>query len=106
MTGVVIHKQRLPIFTETGDLSIFAPRGARILKIARQYPTEQTPFAWYACDPKQPEEPLLIHVFGTGQEVPAALLDGYLGTEIFHNGQLVIHFFRDPTIITPGGDHG
>ncbi|WPE19845.1 hypothetical protein [Shinella zoogloeoides] len=97
MAEFVIHKQKLPIFTSSEDLVIFAPYGARVLKISRQFPTDQTPYVWYACDPQQPDEAMLIHVFGTGQHVPVALLDGYLGTEIFHNGQLVLHFFRPPS---------
>lgn len=103
MTSLVIHKQKLPIFTSSDDLIITAPRGARVLKIARQFPNESTPYVWYACDPQEPDEPLPIHVYGTGAEVPDVLLDGYLGTEIFHNGQLVLHFFRDPANVAKGG---
>lgn len=96
MQRLVIHKQRLPIFAaRTDEISIQAPRGARILKLSRQYPDEPSPFVWYACDPTAPVEVLTIRIVGTGDVVPDALLDDYLGTEIFLDGRLVLHFFRD-----------
>lgn len=107
MGDLVIHKQRLPIFAaQTDVITINAPAGAKVLKIARQFSHEQSPYVWYACDPNAPLEPLPIFVAGTGGEIPADILGGYLGTEVFHDGQLVFHFFRAALKSAGGRDDG
>lgn len=93
----VIHKQRFEVFkAETDVLTLMLPAGSKVLRIARQWPNEQTPSIWYTCDPSQTVEPVKILVVGTGGEFPEIVEPGYLGTEIFHNGQLVLHFFLLP----------
>lgn len=91
----VIHKQSLEVFRAESDvLTLSLPVGAKVLRIARQYPREQTPQIWYACDHPSPEfETVRILMVGTGHQFPATVEPDYLGTEIFHEGQLVLHFF-------------
>jgi hypothetical protein len=92
----VIHKQKLPVFENplSDVITLQFPPFAKILKIARQYPHDPSPYVWYICNPKlAATEPVQILMVGTGHEFPATVSSGYLGTEIFHNGQLVLHFF-------------
>jgi hypothetical protein len=91
----VIHKQALEVFrADSDELTIMLPVGAKVLRIARQYPREETPQIWYACDhPSTASEPVRILMVGTGRAFPVHVEPDYLGTEIFHNGQLVLHFF-------------
>ena len=91
----VIHKQTLKIFEEPTDvLTLSLPIGAKVLRIARQYPREQSPSIWYTTDHPSPAfEPVRILMVGTGHQFPAHVEPDYLGTEIFHDGQLVLHFF-------------
>jgi len=91
---LTVHKQRFPVFEAHSDvITLQLPPFAKILKISRQYPHDQTPYVWYVCNPSLPPvQPYQILVVGTGHEF-AAPAGEYLGTEIFHNGQLVLHFF-------------
>lgn len=96
---MIIHKQKLDLFKreldENNCLTIQVPFCSRILRISRQYPDSQDPWVWYAFDERDKDrlEDCQIMVVGTGQP-----FDGrgktYLGTEFFHHGQLVLHFYR------------
>jgi len=91
---LTIHKQPLPVFDAQSDiLTIQVPQGAKILKIARQFPEFSEPCVWYACNPAMSTETIMILVVGTGHAFPECVLDDYLGTELFHGGSLVLHFF-------------
>lgn len=91
----VIHKQELPVFkAHSNIITLHLPPFARIVRVSRQYPGDPSVFVWYICDPSLPaDEAVRIGVFGTGHAFPAKIINDYLGTEIFDNGALVLHFF-------------
>lgn len=96
MADRVIHKDRLAIFSDTKDYyDIRLPVGAKILRLSKQYPGEESPYIWYSFDPStKASETVRIHMVGTGQAFEDTCAE-YLGTEIFHNGSLVLHFFKE-----------
>jgi hypothetical protein len=92
---LTIHKKRLPVFEAKSDvITLQLPPFAKILRISRQFSHDPSPYVWYICNPKlAASESVDILMVGTGGEFPAPAGE-YLGTEIFHDGQLVLHFFR------------
>lgn len=93
-----VHKQEFDLFRGASELRLELPRGCRVLRVSRQFETGPKTFVWYTT--KTPDmhgcETLTIHAVGTGQEFPASWQDFYIGTEIYHGGQLVFHFFAVP----------
>lgn len=75
-------------------IDIDVPSDSEVLHVSRQYPDESgIPYVWTIGTPSIPRKFLRIHVFGTGIPIPSGLKLKHIGTEIFHRGQLVLHFF-------------
>jgi len=94
-----IHKQKFDIFRGGQDkLRLDLPKGSRVLRVSKQYDGDDATFVWYST--KEPDmhgsEVLTVHAIGTGHEFPSSFLPFYIGTEIYHRGQLVLHFFAVP----------
>jgi len=100
MTSREIWKNPIDIFNMShSHIDIMVPEGSEVLHVSRQYPGEDAlPHIWTIGDPTKPLEPLRVHVFGTGIPIFDGPENGrttlkHIGTEIFHRGQLVMHFF-------------
>lgn len=96
---LTIWKEKLDIFKQLdadGVLYIDLPAGAKVLRVSRQFDHDETVFMWYACNPEAPRLTRAIFVVGTGHPFPDSILEHYIGTEIFHRGGLVLHFFLYP----------
>ena len=69
------------------------PKGTTILHIDKQ---RGNPCMWYECDTDAPRTTKTIHCYGTGNPMPdkddADL--AYLGTVIFRDDTLVLHFYE------------
>lgn len=69
--------------------SVFMPAGARILTVQMQ---GDTPTIWALVDPAKKPCDRLIHVFGTGWDIPKHI-DRYIGT--WQDGGFVWHLFEE-----------
>ncbi|QBQ72081.1 hypothetical protein Milano_059 [Agrobacterium phage Milano] len=90
-----IWKNPINIYTmPESHIDVMVPADSEVLHVSRQFPQDDSlPQVWTIGTPSKPREPLRIHVFGTGVPIPAGLKLKHIGTEIFHRGQLVLHFF-------------
>lgn len=87
-----IHKQPIPLFDGKSSWILKLPRGSRVVRLSQQYPHDPTPFIWYLFDKDAPLADYRIEALGTGPMGETGNME-FLGTEIFHGGGLVIHFF-------------
>lgn len=72
---------------------LYAPPGAEVLVFRNQH---EMASVWFLCDAKLPEVAMgEIRIMGTGHELAE---EGwrYIGTDLFHGGELVLHAFFRP----------
>lgn len=83
-----IYKYKLQI----EDFQVLTvPAGSKLLHIDKQ---GDDVCAWFMVNPTQKlQEHYHIHVFGTGHDVPAQIVDNYHTTLKFNNESVILHFF-------------
>lgn len=75
------------------DPDVILPKGAKILSVGVQH---QGIFLWALVNEEESTtERRLIHLFGTGHEIPETLNLLFLGTVFSDNAQLVLHIFEE-----------
>ena len=78
---------------------VIMPSGARVLAV---HPQHEQLCLWAVVDPDAPKTATLIHIAGTGHQLPDDIDQfRYAGTAHLHAGALVLHvFLRDAAAAT------
>lgn len=77
----------------TDRQTITTKAGARFMSVQVQ---NDTPCLWLLVETNMPDEQVRLRIHGTGHEVyESENLDGFLGTIQLHEGELVLHVFKE-----------
>lgn len=91
----VVHKTRVPNVDDSGDLVMWLPKGAEVIKFGEQY---NGLYCWFICDPEERESKnqyFNVLLTGRGTVKTGINLQNHIDTVIMHDGAFVVHIFRD-----------
>lgn len=90
-----VYKVLVDVFNTPLDdiVTVRVPEGAKYLRISRQFEGNDETYLWFLCDPyaKMVDKKILVAM--TGKNYDETLMRHHIGTEIYHEGQLALHFF-------------
>lgn len=87
---LVIYKYALLL----GRSSTLLPDGAKVLKVAEQFPTDQHLSLWALVDLEAPVGPRIFVVYGTGHPVDSTEKLQHIDTVLSCGGTYVWHVFE------------